>query len=147
MLTAVVIRVGIFPLAIKAADTGARLGALKEVLEPKTKRLKELAKEGKREESALVQQELMQIYRASGIKTRQVFVPAIVQTVLGFGTFKLMRGMANLPIPGLEHGGFLWLSNLAVPDPYFIIPAAMGLTLHYVFKVTHFPQLCSGRVR
>ncbi|KEY68057.1 hypothetical protein S7711_06967 [Stachybotrys chartarum IBT 7711] len=40
-----------------------------------------------------------------------------------FGLFRLLNGMAAIPVPSLETDGFLWFTNLAVADPYYILPA------------------------
>jgi len=50
---------------------------------------------------------------------------AFVQIPIGFAMFRLLRGMTHIPVPGLETGGLLWFTNLAVPDPYYIL-TAMG---------------------
>ncbi|KAG6006462.1 hypothetical protein E4U21_007006 [Claviceps maximensis] len=41
-----------------------------------------------------------------------------------FGLFRIVSGMANVPVPGMENAGFLWFSDLTATDPYFILPAA-----------------------
>lgn len=64
----------------------------------------------------------------------------MVQIFTGFGTFILLRGMANLPVPGLEHGGLLWFHNLTVPDPFLILPLATSAVLHWVLRV-RFPLI------
>ncbi|KAG6011613.1 hypothetical protein E4U41_005464, partial [Claviceps citrina] len=40
-----------------------------------------------------------------------------------FGLFRIVSAMANLPIPGFLDGGYLWFTDLAVGDPYYILPA------------------------
>ncbi|KAI0509020.1 hypothetical protein F5B22DRAFT_376519 [Xylaria bambusicola] len=45
-----------------------------------------------------------------------------------FGMFRLIRGMANIPVPGMETGGLAWFTDLTVHDPFFILPiAGVGL--------------------
>jgi YidC/Oxa1 family membrane protein insertase len=56
--------------------------------------------------------------------------------VLGFGFWRLIHNMTLLPVPGLETGGALWFSNLVLPDPYFILPAALAVTTHLMFRVS-----------
>ena len=81
-----------------------------------------------------VRQEMQMINKRAGIKLWKSFVPAI-QMFTGYGTFMILRGMARLPVPGLEHGGVLWFHNLAVPDPFFILPLATAGILHWVLRV------------
>ena len=81
-----------------------------------------------------LRQEMLIINRRADIKLWKSFVP-IVQVFAGYGTFVLLRGMAHLPVPGLENGGILWFSNLAIPDPLFILPLATAGVLHWVLRV------------
>ncbi|VBB75890.1 OXA1 Inner membrane protein mitochondrial precursor encoded by the oxa1 gene [Podospora comata] len=60
--------------------------------------------------------------RAVGYKMLPASVPALVQIPVGFGMFRLIRGMADLPVPSMETGGALWFNDLTVSDPLFILP-------------------------
>jgi YidC/Oxa1 family membrane protein insertase len=81
-----------------------------------------------------IRQEMQLINKRAGIKIWKSFVP-MLQAVAGYGTFVLLRAMAHLPVPGFEGGGILWFSNLAIPDPFFILPMATAGTLHLVLRV------------
>ncbi|KHN94971.1 OXA1-like protein [Metarhizium album ARSEF 1941] len=41
-----------------------------------------------------------------------------------FGLFRIISGMANVPVPAMETAGYLWFTDLTATDPYFILPAA-----------------------
>ncbi|KID95545.1 OXA1-like protein, partial [Metarhizium majus ARSEF 297] len=41
-----------------------------------------------------------------------------------FGLFRIVSGMANVPVPAMETAGYLWFTDLTATDPYFILPAA-----------------------
>jgi YidC/Oxa1 family membrane protein insertase len=43
--------------------------------------------------------------------------------------------MSNLPVPGLETGGFLWVMDLTHTDPYFLLPAIMSGSMHMVMRL------------
>jgi YidC/Oxa1 family membrane protein insertase len=59
-----------------------------------------------------------------------------------------LRGMASIPVPSLTDGGLYWFSNLAIPDPYFILPlmtsATMLLQMEVGQRVKHL--LCYSRL-
>jgi YidC/Oxa1 family membrane protein insertase len=57
-----------------------------------------------------------------------------VQGVLGFCSFKLMRAMSALPVPGMQTGGFGWVTDLTVSDGYLLLPALMAGTMHVMFR-------------
>ncbi|KAK0660096.1 OXA1 inner membrane protein mitochondrial precursor encoded by the oxa1 protein [Cercophora samala] len=78
--------------------------------------------------------------RASGYRMLPASLPALVQIPVGFGMFRLIRGMADLPVPSMETGGTLWFTDLTVSDPTFVLPligaglmiAAMRIPLPYM---------------
>ncbi|KAI9768406.1 MAG: Mitochondrial inner membrane protein oxa1 [Candelina submexicana] len=134
MLTAVVIRLALLKPYLESADTSARMANVKHIMKPFTDRMTEATKT---KDTLAVQQcrlELQRIYRRAGIKTWKLAIP-LVQVFLGFGTFRLMRGMTSLPVPGLETGGFLWLHDLTIPDPYFMMPVATAFAFYTVMKL------------
>ncbi|KAK0739474.1 60Kd inner membrane protein-domain-containing protein [Apiosordaria backusii] len=80
--------------------------------------------------------------RAAGYRMLPATLPAMLQIPLGFGMFRLIRGMADLPVPSMETGGALWFNDLTVSDPLFILPiiatslmiASMRVPLPYMAK-------------
>lgn len=72
-----------------------------------------------------------------GIKSWMMFLP-FIQIPFAFGGFRLMRAMAALPVPGLDTGGLLWISDLTVADPYFLMPLIATATMGASFKVSVF---------
>ena len=56
------------------------------------------------------------------------FVPLIVQGPLFLSCFLALKKMAELPVPGFREGGFLWFTDLTVPDSYFLLPVLSAAT-------------------
>lgn len=122
---------------INAADTSARMAVLTPDIAPLKAQMKVAQQNQNKLELGRLTQEVRNLYKAADVKIWKVFVP-MLQVPLGFGTFRLLRGMSELPVPGLENGGCLWLKDLTVADPYFILPLMTGLAFHVTFKVSHF---------
>ena len=133
--TAVALRIFILPLAIQSADMGARLGAIQPEVAPITRRL-QLAKENQ-DQPAMMEaaSEYRKKLKSKGYSFSKMLMTPLVQLPLGFGTFRLLRGMANLPVPGFDEGGMLWFTDLSMPDPLCILPVASGLIFHLSFRV------------
>ena len=133
-VTMLIIRVAMFKFYVDAADTSARLAVIKPHLAPINERLS--AARYSRDMQAVMNArlEMKALHESAGIKVWKMFVP-FIQLPIGFGTFRLCRGMGDLPVPGLESGGLLWLQDLTVSDPYFMLPVATGLAYHLTFKV------------
>ncbi|PHH77513.1 hypothetical protein CDD80_535 [Ophiocordyceps camponoti-rufipedis] len=47
---------------------------------------------------------------------------SIGQIPFGYGLFRIINGMAGIPVPSFESAGWLWFPDLAAKDPYFILP-------------------------
>ncbi|KAI9829674.1 MAG: hypothetical protein M1819_006045 [Sarea resinae] len=133
LITVAVVRLAMLKPTMDATDTSARLAAAKPFIEPVKERMMAASRSGDRAATMVARAEMSQIHQKAGIQTWKAFVP-LLQVPLGFGTFRLMRGMATLPVPGLETGGLWWATDLTVADPYFILPVATGLAMWYNAK-------------
>ena len=49
--------------------------------------------------------------------------------------FFALRKMANLPVESLKDGGFLWLKDLTVHDPYYIMPIITSVTMFITIEL------------
>lgn len=135
ILTALLLRVVSFPLVVRAADTSARMATITPLMAPIKKKMEDAKVTRDVEALQRATAEIRQLYKMGDIKILTMALPMILQAPLGFGSFRLLRNMALLPVPGLDEGGLLWISDLTLSDPYFILPIAMGLGLHWTFKV------------
>lgn len=137
-LTAVIIRVAFMKLYIDAADNGARMARVTPKTKPLHAKMMELQRSNDQPGTMAVRRELQIIHERAGVKMWKSMLP-MVQVFTGYGTFVLLRAMGKLPVPGLETGGILWFQNLAMPDPYFILPLAAAGVLHMVLRVRFSP--------
>ena len=134
-LSVLAIRAGIFKIYINAQDTSARVAAIKPLTAGVDKRYKDAVKKMDQQEMREVALERKAIYGKAGIKPMRMLLPIAFQVPLGFGTFRLLRGMSTLPVPGFETGGLLWFSDLTIPDPFFILPILTGASFYITFRV------------
>ena len=116
-----------------AADNAAKIAAVSPVTKPLQAKMTELSRSKDTAAMMAVRRDIQLIHQRAGIKMWKSFVP-MLQMFIGYGTFVLLRAMAKLPVPGLETGGTLWFQNLALPDPYFILPIATAGVLHLVLR-------------
>lgn len=68
----------------------------------------------------------------------------MIQLPIGFGMYRILKAMSDLPVPGLETGGLLWITNLTVPDPWYILPFVGPLTLMATMRVRSFIRLSTS---
>ena len=133
-ISMLIIRAVLLKFYIDAADSSARRQLIKPLEEPITARMR--AAQAARDQGASRKAwlERSALHKSAGIIWWKSFVP-FLQLPIGFGTFRLMRGMAALPVPGFDTGGLLWMTDLTLPDPYYILPVATAAAYYYTFKV------------
>jgi YidC/Oxa1 family membrane protein insertase len=64
---------------------------------------------------------------------KQVF--PLIQIPIGYGMFRILRDMAAIPVPSMETGGFWWITDLTVSDPFFVLPIASGILFIQALRV------------
>lgn len=138
--TAVLVRVAMFYPYMGAADNAARLASVQHITKPMTVKMQEASRVQDTAKALSIRREINKVHQKAGIAIYKSFTP-MLQMFAGYGTFVLLRGMGKLPVPGLETGGTLWFQNLAVPDPYFLLPLATAGVLHWVLRVCLFVSL------
>ena len=136
VFTAVLVRVVMLKAYVGASDTAARMAVITPHIKPIQAKIA-VAKQARDQQAMMAASAEMQgIYRSAKVQLWRLAVP-MLQVPLGYGTFRLMRGMAALPVPGLDEQGLLWLQDLTLSDPYFILPIVTAGAFHYTFKVCH----------
>ncbi|KAI1812799.1 hypothetical protein GGS20DRAFT_556422 [Poronia punctata] len=71
--------------------------------------------------------EMKRIMQSSGASFWRPMI-GMAMFPFSYGMFRLIRGMANVPVPGMEAGGLAWFSDLTVHDPLYILPCiSVGL--------------------
>ncbi|KAK3328159.1 60Kd inner membrane protein-domain-containing protein [Cercophora scortea] len=133
---AVGLRIAIFKPSLDATVQSQKLQDLRKNprYEAATQAVKEAAMKSK---DPLAMQaartELRNMNRAAGFKMWKTLIP-MINVPIGYGMFRLMKGMAALPVPSLETGGFLWFPDLTVADPYFVLPIVTAVWVALGFK-------------
>lgn len=135
-LTAILIRLVLFKPFVNAAENAARMQTIKPFTKPITDKMMAASRAGNSDLTMQLRGELQAINKRAGISYLRGFMP-MVQVFTGYGMFVLLRAMSDIPVPGLETGGFLWLYNLSIPDPYFVLPLATAGVLHWVLRVSY----------
>ena len=128
------LRAGLFRFYVGATDAAARRQTIKQQ-EVHFKEKMDVARA--EQDSRLMQQAFAErrlLYRSAGIRSWMFFAP-LIQLPLGFGTFRLLRGASALPVPGFDTGGLLWIYDLTIPDPFYVLPIATTAAYLYLFKV------------
>ncbi|KAF7720187.1 Uncharacterized protein PECH_008590 [Penicillium ucsense] len=130
---AVLVRLALFKPTMAASDTGARTHNARAIIDPIRHEMMKARMDGQTHQMQIKQAELKEIQNAHGIKPMKAFIP-MLQIPLGYGIFRVVRGMTALPVPGLLSESALWLNDLTVADPYYLIPVINASCLYFTLK-------------
>ena len=120
----ILLRASIFPLAFTASDVAARFQEYSPLLKEMTTKQKEAMANNDRTGVLEAQMQIRELKKEGKFSFNKMFRPMLLQIPFGYGVWHLMRNCSDLPVPGFENETFLWLSSLAVGDPWYILPAA-----------------------
>ncbi|MGE0556143.1 MAG: membrane protein insertase YidC [Gemmatimonadales bacterium] len=122
ILFGILIRVVLWPLNQRAMRAGMQMQAIQPIL-------KELQEKHKNEPQKL-QQEMFKVYKEHNVNPFSGCWPLLLPWPILIALFFVFQNSIEL-----RGASFLWLPDLARPDPLFITPIAMGVSMFAVTKV------------
>ncbi|XP_017876265.1 mitochondrial inner membrane protein OXA1L [Ceratina calcarata] len=128
--TSVLIKIITFPLTLDVQKNNAKLqNVLPQMVQIQTK-LTEARNAGNVEEAALYAYELQTLLKNNEVKIMPT--SNFIRLGVHVPIFIALRGMTNLPVESLKHGGIYWFTDLTVPDPYYILPLCTSVSMFFV---------------
>ncbi|MDR2635631.1 MAG: membrane protein insertase YidC [Campylobacteraceae bacterium] len=124
VIITIIIRLILYPLTYRGMVS---MNKLKE-LAPKVKELQEKYKSDKQKLNVHV----MDLYKKHGANPMGGCLPILIQIPIFFAIYKMLFNTIELK----NAEWIFWVQDLAVRDPYFILPIAMGLTMFLQQKMT-----------
>ena len=117
----IIIKIGLLPLSIKQTKSTAKMGAI----QPEMKRVQAKYKSDPQK----AQQEVMKLYKENGVNPMGGCLPLLIQMPILFALFAVFQ---NLDMQG---AGFLWMKDLALPDPIYLLPILSTVTTYFSSKL------------
>ena len=120
----------LFPFRLKQIISMKKMQAV----QPKVKAIQEKYRRYKKTDPkrAEMNQEIMALYKEHNVNPLGGCLPLILQFPLLFAFYSLLANSIEL-----RHAPFYgWLQDLAVKDPYYILPIIMGVTMFISQKMT-----------
>jgi YidC/Oxa1 family membrane protein insertase len=78
------------------------------------------------------QKEMMAVYKREGINPAGGCLPMLLQMPVWFALYQMLQAAIEL-----RHAPWIgWVRDLAAPDPYYILPVMMGVTMYVMQKMT-----------
>lgn len=118
ILLTLIVRIILFPLSYKGMVS---MQKLKEVA-PKMKELQAKYKDDPQK----LQAQMMQLYKKHGANPMGGCLPLILQIPVFFAIYRVLYNAVELK----STGWILWIHDLSVMDPYFVLPILMGISMY-----------------
>jgi YidC/Oxa1 family membrane protein insertase len=124
-----IINMLLFPLRISSYKTTLKM----QRVAPEIKAIQERYKKYKLNDPKKqeMNKEVMAIYSREGINPVGGCFQMFLQMPIWFGLNSALRGAIEL-----RHAHWLWISDLASKDPYYILPVVVGVSMYLVSKMT-----------
>lgn len=124
-----VINMLLFPLRISSYKTTLKM----QRVGPEIKAIQERYKKYKLNDPKKqeMNKEVMAIYSREGINPVGGCFQMFLQMPIWFGLNSALRGAIEL-----RHAHWLWISDLAAKDPYYVLPIVVGVSMYLVSKMT-----------
>ena len=123
ILMTLVIKMLMYPLTVKQVKSMKGM----QILQPKMKELQAKYKD----KPEKLQQEMIKLYKETGVNPMAGCLPLVLQMPIFIIIF---YGLRDFTFNGAT--SFLWLTDLAQPDPLYILPVLSALTTYYQQKQT-----------
>ena len=120
----IIVRLVLYPLTYKGMVS---MNKLKE-LAPKVKELQKKYGDDKQK----LNMHMMELYKKHGANPMGGCLPILLQIPVFFAVYRVLQNAIELK--GADW--ILWINDLAVMDPYFILPVLMGLTMFLHQRIT-----------
>lgn len=120
----IIIRTVLFPLTYKGMVS---MNKLKE-LSPKIKEMQAKYKGDKQKQNAM----MMELYKKHGANPMGGCLPILLQIPVFFSIYRVLQNTIELK----SAPWIFWVQDLAVMDPYYILPVAMGITMFLHQRIT-----------
>ncbi|MFK5975439.1 MAG: membrane protein insertase YidC [Sulfurovum sp.] len=124
ILFTLLVKLILFPLSYKGMMSMQKL----KDLAPKMKEIKEKYKG----DPAKMNVQMMDMYKKHGANPMGGCLPLILQIPVFFALYRVLLNAVELQ--GAEW--ILWIEDLAVMDPYFVLPILMGASMFFQQKIT-----------
>lgn len=120
----IIVRLVLFPLTFKGMVS---MNKLKE-LAPKVKELQKKYGDDKQK----LNMHMMELYKKHGANPMGGCLPILLQIPVFFAVYRVLQNAIELK----GAAWILWIHDLAVMDPFFILPVLMGITMFFHQKLT-----------
>jgi YidC/Oxa1 family membrane protein insertase len=133
VLMTIGINMVMFPLKVKSMRAMQKMQKVAPEIKSIQERYKKYSMRDPRK--AEMNKEVMAVYSREGINPLGSCWPMLIQMPIWMGLYSMLAYTIEL-----RHAAWVgWIRDLAAPDPYYILPITMGITMYLMQKMTPTP--------
>lgn len=133
ILLTLIIRLALLPMTLPSLRSSLKMKAI----QPKIEELKKKHKGDDLESKQKLTQETFALYKKEGINPFSSCIIMLPQIPVFIAYFSLLRSVFSL-----RHAPFaLWINDLSVADPTYVLPIIMGVTMYFGQMATPMPSM------
>lgn len=121
-LATVAVRIALLPLMIKIQRNNAKLMNINPDVNRIMENLKSAQAQGDSLATGKYTQEIQTLFKKNDCHPMKSMGLPLIQMPVMISFFMSIRGMAEVPVPGLSTEGIAWFTDLAAKDPYYVLP-------------------------
>ena len=129
MLVTIIINLALFPLRY----TGMRSALMQQKVQPEVaainRRYKDLKLTDPRQQEK--QREIQALYKREGINPLSGCIPTLIQLPFLWAFYTMLNAVNEL-----RHANWLWIKDLSAPDPWYLLPIAIVVSMFFMQKMT-----------
>lgn len=131
----VMVRLAISPKVVSNMRHNVRLQAVGPQMRSLMKMMTDAKKSGDTPTQQVATQHLQQLFKDNDVSPFRPITMMLIQTPFFLSMFYGMRRLADLPFPAFKEGGFSWITDLTVADPYCVLPVTSVLLQLLVLRL------------
>lgn len=123
----IAIKIVIYPLTQKQMKSMREM----QVLQPRMKELQERYKD----DPQIMQKKLGELYKEHGVNPFSGCLPLLIQMPILFAFYRSLFDLSG-SLTQSPYAKFLWIPNIGVPDPWYILPVLVAATTFLQQKIS-----------
>ena len=139
------LRLILLPFSINSTRQRVKLQEIQPELNKLMERARLSQSMGMAADAQNLRDEMLNIYKTAGVSPFSPMLGALVQIPVVISCFMGVRRLCET-VPAVTTGGLSWFTNLAVSDPYFVLPVLAGLTTLFMTELGADGMNANGQV-
>lgn len=140
----VTLRLTLLPLIVRTLKHNVRLQAVQPQMTALFKRLADAKKAKDVQAQQVVAGSLANLMKQNDVSPFRPLLMPLIQMPFFLAFFWGLKSLAQLPLPQLKEGGFGWVTDLTLSDPYYVLPVTSMVLTNFALRVSFTTLVAAG---